>query len=54
MGNLAASYLKLGRYQEAMVLQEKTLKLHRHLKPVDPTVLGEKSLGRHCWNLRSL
>ena len=45
MSNLAATYLKLGRYKDALVLQEKTLELQRHLKPVDEAALGERALG---------
>jgi hypothetical protein len=38
MGNLAATYLKLGRYNEAVVLQEKTLRSMRHRKVADDSL----------------
>lgn len=38
MGNLAATYLKLGRYNEAVVLQEKTLRSMRHSNVADDSL----------------
>jgi hypothetical protein len=33
MNNLAAAYSKLGRLQDALVLEEKTLEFHRRVQP---------------------
>jgi len=33
MGNLAAMYSALGRHQDALVLQEKTLEFYRRVLP---------------------
>jgi hypothetical protein len=46
MGNLAATYLKLGRLQEAMSLQQKTLRLLRRSQPRDDEALGETTGSR--------
>ncbi len=40
MSNLAATYSGLGRHQDAVVLQEKTLEFHRRVQPENHPVIG--------------
>ena len=40
MGNLAATYRALGRHQDALVLQEKTLDFYRRLLPENHPDIG--------------
>ena len=46
MGNLAGTYSRLGRHQDGLVLQEKTLEFRRHILPQN-----HPSLGLTCFNL---
>ena len=45
MGNLAVTYSKQGRHQDAMALQESVLRLFRRLPPQDDAVLGTRNAG---------
>jgi hypothetical protein len=40
MGNLAATYGELGRHQDALVLQEKTLEFRRRVLPENHPDIG--------------
>jgi hypothetical protein len=40
MGNLAATYRALGRHQDALVLQEKTLEFYRRVLPENHPNIG--------------
>ena len=40
MGNLAETYSKLGRHQDALVLQEKTLEFRRRVLPENHPNIG--------------
>jgi hypothetical protein len=40
MGNLAVTYLKMGRLRDALPLQQKTLRLLRRSQPRDDEALG--------------
>jgi hypothetical protein len=40
MGNLALTYRELGRHQDALVLQEKTLELNRRVLPENHPKIG--------------
>ena len=40
MGNLATTYGKLGRHQDALVLEEKTLELFRRVLPENHPDVG--------------
>ena len=40
MGNLAGTYRALGRHQDALVLQEKTLEFRRRVLPENHPVIG--------------
>jgi hypothetical protein len=40
MGYLAQTYLQLGRYQDALVLQEKTLEFRRRVLPQNHPHIG--------------
>jgi hypothetical protein len=40
MGNLAATYNYLGRYQDALVLNEKTLEFQRRVLPENNSSIG--------------
>jgi hypothetical protein len=40
MGNLANTYRALGRHQEALVLQEKTLEFRLRVLPPDHHLIG--------------
>jgi hypothetical protein len=40
MSNLAGTYSKLGRHQDALVLQEKTLELQRRVLPENHPDIG--------------
>ncbi len=46
MGNLASIYSALGRHQDALALQEKTLELQRRVLPVN-----HPSIGTSCFNI---
>jgi tetratricopeptide (TPR) repeat protein len=46
MGNLALTYSALGRYQDALVLQEKTLEFHRRVLPEN-----HPDIGTSCFNI---
>jgi hypothetical protein len=46
MGNLAATYSKLGRHQDAVVLQEKTLEFRRRVLPAN-----HPDIGQSCFNI---
>ena len=48
MGNLAATYSTLGRHQDALVLQEKTLEFERRVLPEN-----HPDLGISCFNMSS-
>ncbi len=41
MGNLALTYSALGRYQEALMMQEKTLEFQRRVLPKNHPKIGE-------------
>ena len=41
MGNLAASYSRLGRHQEAVEMREKTLEFYRRVLPENHPDIGE-------------
>ncbi len=45
MGNLAAIYGKLGRHQDAVVLQEKTLEFRRRVLPENHSDIGESCVN---------
>ncbi len=40
MNNLATSYLTIGRHQDALVMQEKTLELRRRVLPENHPDIG--------------
>ena len=40
MGNLASTYIALGRHQDALVLLEKTLQFHRRVLPENHPDIG--------------
>ena len=40
MGNLAATYSELGRHQDALALQEKTLEFRRRVLPQNHPDIG--------------
>ncbi len=40
MGNLANTYIALGRYQDALLLQEKTLEFRRRVLPENHPGIG--------------
>jgi len=40
MGNLADTYSALGRHQDALVLQQKTLEFYRRVLPVNHPDIG--------------
>ncbi len=40
MGNLAAAYSALGRHQDALVMQEKTLEFRRRVLPENHPDIG--------------
>ncbi len=46
MGNLAATYSALGRHQDALVLQEKTLEFYRRVLPEN-----HPDIGASCFNI---
>jgi hypothetical protein len=46
MGNLAGTYSRLGRHQDALVLHEKTLEFRWHVLPQN-----HPSVGLSCFNL---
>jgi tetratricopeptide (TPR) repeat protein len=46
MGNLASTYFALGRYQDALVLQEKTLEFRRRVLPENHPLIGAS-----CFNI---
>ena len=46
MGNLAGTYSRLGRYQDALALQEKTLEFRLRVLPEN-----HPSVGLTCFNL---
>ncbi len=46
MGNLAATYSALGRYQDALAMQEKTLEFQRRVLPEN-----HPDIGISCFNL---
>jgi tetratricopeptide (TPR) repeat protein len=46
MGNLAGTYSRLGRYQDALALQEKTLEFRQRVLPEN-----HPSVGLTCFNL---
>jgi hypothetical protein len=46
MSNLAATYGKLGRHQDALVLQEKTLEFQRRVLPEN-----HPEIGTSCFNI---
>jgi hypothetical protein len=48
MGNLAETYGKLGRHQDALVLEEKTLEFHRRVLPEN-----HPDIGISCFNISS-
>ena len=50
MNNLAASYIFLGRHQEAVEMQEKTLEFYRRVLPENHPDIGEGDAvyGRWC------
>jgi hypothetical protein len=41
LSNLAVTYGKLGRHQDALALREKVLALSRRVLPVDEPLIGE-------------
>ena len=45
MGNLAAMYGSLGRHQDAVVLQEKTLEFRRRVLPENHSDIGESCVN---------
>ena len=46
MHNLATTYRALGRHQDALVLQEKTLEFHRRVLPEN-----HPHIGMSCYNI---
>jgi hypothetical protein len=44
MGNLAETYRALGRHQDALVLQEKTLEFYRRVLPENHPDIGVMQL----------
>ncbi len=46
MGNLALTYRALGRHQDALVLQEKTLEFQRRVLPAN-----HLDIGTSCFNI---
>ncbi len=48
MGNLAVTYSKLGRHQDALVLEEKTLEFLRRVLPEN-----HPNIGISCFNISS-
>ena len=46
MGNLAATYSALGRHQDALLLQEKTLVFYRRVLPEN-----HPDIGASCFNI---
>jgi hypothetical protein len=46
MGNLAATYTSLGRYEDALVMEEKTLEFRRRVLPAN-----HPDIGVACLNL---
>jgi len=47
MGNLASVYSSLGRHQDALVLQEKTLEFFRRVLPENHPDIGAMRLWLH-------
>jgi tetratricopeptide (TPR) repeat protein len=45
MNNLALSYSELGRHQDAVVLQEKTLEFRRRVLPENHSDIGESCVN---------
>jgi hypothetical protein len=45
MNNLAATYSELGRHQDALVLQEKTLEFRRRVLPENHPGIGESCIN---------
>jgi hypothetical protein len=46
MGNLASTYFALGRHQDALVMEEKTLEFQRRVLPEN-----HPSIGASCFNI---
>ena len=46
MGNLAATYSKLGRHADALVMEERVLEFSRRVLPEDHPDIGEG----HVWS----
>jgi hypothetical protein len=45
MGNLAASYSKLGRHEDALAMEEKVLEFYRRVLPGNHPNIGEGRVG---------
>ncbi len=46
MSNLASTYSKLGRHNEALAMQERVLEFNRRVLPEDHHLIGEG----HVWS----
>jgi hypothetical protein len=46
MSNLAVTYSKLGRHNEALAMRERVLELYRRVLPEDHPLIGEG----HVWS----
>ncbi len=46
MGNLASTYHELGRYADALAMQEQVLEFRRRVLPADHPDIGEGCEGR--------
>jgi hypothetical protein len=45
MGNLASSYTKLGRHEDALAMQERVLEFYRRVLPENHPHIGEGRVG---------